>query len=246
MEKNLEDLIEKCRIRNEKEIFKVGDSVKTSMRTCNGGTILEEYENSLFKVEFSYLVEEGYPKKISEKSEIRWFGWYDLSFQSKTNNKKENKMNDLVYIKSFKNGIGDLFRQYLGGYLDMNPSYQRDLVWSDLQKKELLDSIFADRNIGSFVVIEENFDYELLDGKQRLTTIFEFMLSRFSYNGKYFHELSKEDRSMFRRLMVNKVEMSPKRKLTVADKVTLFLDINTTGTPVSKEHLDNIREKYIK
>ena len=63
------------------------------------------------------------------------------------------------------------------------PDVQRDLVWTKSQKQLLIDSLLKDFDIPKlyFRVREENDDtyYDIIDGQQRLNTIFEFLDDRF-------------------------------------------------------------------
>ena len=70
----------------------------------------------------------------------------------------------------------------------MNPEYQRDYVWSEEDKVDLIDSIMHHRDIGKFVFVENPFDhskerggdsYEVLDGKQRINAIIGFINGEF-------------------------------------------------------------------
>ena len=59
----------------------------------------------------------------------------------------------------------------------LNAPYQRQFVWSQEMQKNLIKSIFANVPIGCFHLVkeEDNLSYNVLDAKQRLTTINNFM-----------------------------------------------------------------------
>jgi 5-methylcytosine-specific restriction endonuclease McrA len=65
----------------------------------------------------------------------------------------------------------------------LNPSYQREAVWTRSQKQLLIDSILRDIDIPKFYFREihnaEQYEYEVVDGQQRLRSIFEFMANGF-------------------------------------------------------------------
>lgn len=83
------------------------------------------------------------------------------------------------------------------GGIDFMPPYQREYVWTDSDKEQLLDSIFMGSDIGKFTVrvlddvewFERQLSYEIIDGKQRLMTLLNFYLNRFPYKGFYFDVL---------------------------------------------------------
>lgn len=63
------------------------------------------------------------------------------------------------------------------GSLDLNPSYQRDSVWSVADSQKLIDSILRGIPIPSIILTQmEGGDHlQIVDGKQRLTAILRFI-----------------------------------------------------------------------
>src|SRR5437016_10705447 len=62
--------------------------------------------------------------------------------------------------------------------IDLDADYQREKIWSRKNQEELLDSIITDIDIPKLylarVESDDNFDFECIDGKQRMTTILDF------------------------------------------------------------------------
>ena len=62
--------------------------------------------------------------------------------------------------------------------IDLDADYQREKIWSKRNQEDLLDSIIQNIDIPKMylarVTGEENFDYECIDGKQRMTTLLSF------------------------------------------------------------------------
>lgn len=144
-----------------------------------------------------------------------------------------------------------VFKQY---GIDLEPEYQRGLVWSEAQKWLLIDSIFKNIDIGKFTIIKRPWGddhnkpatpklWEMLDGKQRITALWEFYTGQFKYKGKYFHELHPLDRYHFKQYRVNYAECDP---LTDEQKYRYFLKLNTTGVPIEKEHIERVKELWKK
>lgn len=82
----------------------------------------------------------------------------------------------------------NLFRK---GELIVNRKYQRKLVWTVEEKQMLIDSILRDYPLPLFlfaknVSSDSHRGMEILDGVQRLTSIFDFIENRISINGEYF------------------------------------------------------------
>ena len=62
--------------------------------------------------------------------------------------------------------------------IDLDADYQREKIWSRKNQEELLDSIIQNIDIPKIYLAEvendEQFDYECIDGKQRMTTLLSF------------------------------------------------------------------------
>lgn len=62
--------------------------------------------------------------------------------------------------------------------IDLEADYQREKIWSRKNQEELLDSIIKNIDIPKLYLAQlrdnENFDYECIDGKQRMATLLSF------------------------------------------------------------------------
>ena len=99
--------------------------------------------------------------------------------------------------------ISNLVFQVNEKIIDLSPPYQRGDVWSLEDRHNLIASILDKsypipsislatnpRNIGIF-------ESEVLDGRQRLTTLSMFQNDMFRYNGRLYSELDKRERNKF-------------------------------------------------
>jgi hypothetical protein len=143
---------------------------------------------------------------------------------------------------SFHNSnISTIINRYYEFGIDMNPEYQTDIIWSEKDREQFIENIFNCINVGRFVFVElgfrNNFYYEILDGKQRLSTIIDFYENRFSYKGKFFNELSKIDRSEFlnTHLSYGDIPNADKKIL-----YTYFLMFNRKGPQIPNEHFEKL------
>ena len=91
-----------------------------------------------------------------------------------------------------KKTIGEVDHLNRTNKLNLNPVYQRNEVWSSTQKKGLIDSILNDIDLPKIYLHERDGKYDVVDGKQRITTLKEFMNDSFKVGGKKFSELSDE------------------------------------------------------
>lgn len=62
------------------------------------------------------------------------------------------------------------------GKLDIDPIYQRDFVWNDSACRKLINSILMGVPLPSIILYEDqNGKYQIIDGKQRITSILRFI-----------------------------------------------------------------------
>ena len=72
--------------------------------------------------------------------------------------------------------IKDVFYEYKVGGINLQPEFQRQFVWSKTKQKELIKSLYVGFPLPMFYFAESgNSRYEVVDGQQRLTTIFGFL-----------------------------------------------------------------------
>ncbi len=81
-----------------------------------------------------------------------------------------------IHTDGYPMSIGELASIYKDGELDIHPDFQRIFRWNDIQKSKLIESILLGIPIPSiFVSQREDGIWDVIDGLQRLSTIFEFM-----------------------------------------------------------------------
>lgn len=72
--------------------------------------------------------------------------------------------------------IGEISNLYRDGELDIHPEFQRFYRWNSTQKSRLIESILLGIPLPSiFVAQQPNGVWDVVDGLQRLSTIFQFM-----------------------------------------------------------------------
>lgn len=174
----------------------------------------------------------------------------------------KNRFRVNFYNKSIQ-GILILLKRNSGG-INFNPYvetsdgieyYQRGLVWSEEQKKLLIDSIYQNIEIGKFLFrkntyqrgVKTGFGWDLVDGKQRLTTIVDFIQNKFPDNyGNYFRDLSDKAQSRF--VDFDSLSYGELDEDTTDTQVSeQFLKLNFTGTPMTPEHIEyvtSINQKF--
>lgn len=73
-------------------------------------------------------------------------------------------------------------KEFIDDYIyriDLDADYQREKIWSREDQEKLIDSIIQNIDIPKLYLARvkdnENFDYECIDGKQRMTTLLNFL-----------------------------------------------------------------------
>ncbi len=135
--------------------------------------------------------------------------------------------------------------------------YQRGLVWTLEQKQLLIESIYNNVEIGKFVLRKRSFQWvekrinegkiehtafsDLVDGKQRYTSILSFIQNEFQdMHGNYYSDLSEAAQRRFmgyRQLTFVQLDEDSTDK----DVLSVFLAINFAGVPMSKEHIEYVK-----
>ena len=101
-----------------------------------------------------------------------------------------------------------------------------------------------DIEIGRIVLMKRPYEdtrkhmYEMIDGKQRLTTLLEFYEDRFEYKGLKFSEMHPWDQSHFGQKQMAVIEAP---EMSQQEILEYFIRVNTSGRPVNPEHLDKVK-----
>lgn len=137
-------------------------------------------------------------------------------------------------------------------YLDLSPEFQRNEVWNDEVKKSLfIESLLLNIPIPIFYVYaNEDGQLSIIDGKQRLSTIRDFVDNKFvlkgvkylsAYNGLSYQQLPERVKLDFKRYQCYFYILNyntPKRYL-----FDIFMRINTGSMPLTSQEIRNIFAK---
>ncbi len=170
----------------------------------------------------------------------------------------------LVHTDGYPMSIGELTYMYRDGELDIHPEFQRLFRWSPGQKSRLIESLLLGIPMPSiFVSQHEDGVWEVVDGLQRLSTIFEVMgilknesgelCSQLPLKGtKYLPSLEgkrwgtdEEDPDSIgwvHQRIVKRAKFDVKILLRRSDEETkfeLFQRLNIAGSPLSSQELRN-------
>jgi uncharacterized protein with ParB-like and HNH nuclease domain len=168
-----------------------------------------------------------------------------------------------IHTDAYPMSIGELINLYRDGEIDIHPEFQRIYRWTDSQKSKLIESILLGIPLPSiFVAQREDGIWDVVDGVQRLSTIFSFLgiykdengeslpglkLTATEYikslDGMYWehteveHALSADIKRAFKREKID-VKIIKKESDGKA-KYDLFQRLNTGGTTLSDQEVRN-------
>jgi len=175
----------------------------------------------------------------------------------------EAKKNE-IHTDGYPMSIGEIISIYENEELDIHPEFQRFFRWSALQKTKLIESILLGIPIPSIFVSQRgNGVWDVIDGLQRLSTIFEFVGVLRDEDGTYLppsvltdtnylpslknkmwdnegdleNSLDQSQRIDFKREKLN-VQII-KKESDSSIKYELFQRINTLGSKLSDQELRN-------
>ena len=159
--------------------------------------------------------------------------------------------------------IGELINLYRDGELDIHPEFQRFYRWSDEQKSRLIESILLGIPIPSiFVSQRDDGVWDVIDGLQRLSTIFQLIGELKDESGnaipplalkktKYLPSLEgkkwddddpTQSIGSANQLIIRRAKLDVKiilRESSESSKYELFQRVNTGGSQLSDQELRN-------
>ena len=139
--------------------------------------------------------------------------------------------------------------------------FQRDYVWTLEDEQLFIESIYNHLSLGTIVMRKRSFKwveqtaqsgetdiayYDVVDGKQRIHTLYRFMTDQFpDLNGNYYSDFSELAVRQFRDAADLDI-FEIQENATDATVLQIFLNVNFAGRPMSKEHIDFVKEIYTK
>ena len=138
------------------------------------------------------------------------------------------------------------------GDIDLAPDFQRQYVWKSWQRSGLIESLLLGIPLPSFYFNEDSTgQLQVVDGVQRLTTIYRYVTDKTFKLGKvtYLHELEGlgfDDLAPLFRRRLNSAQfvahvIDPQTPYRV--KFDIFRRINTGGSPLSAQEIRHCMSK---
>lgn len=137
--------------------------------------------------------------------------------------------------------------------IDTSPSYQRRLRWTNQKRSRLIESFLLNIPVPPIFLYEHDYnDYEVIDGRQRLETIREFLANNFALTGlEYWPELNRRrfnelptvlQKGLLRRSLQAVVLLAESHDSTqdnIDVRRVLFDRLNTGGIRLNPQELRN-------
>ncbi|KAF0213617.1 MAG: hypothetical protein FD139_2153 [Methylocystaceae bacterium] len=159
---------------------------------------------------------------------------------------------DKIKVTTEKKNIDLIMRRIDHNEVDLAPEFQRRArVWHPHRKSQLIESLLLRIPLPVFyVAANEKDDWAVVDGLQRLTTIYDFIKDLFPLSGlEYLSSLEEKtfsqlDRAMKRRieeteLVINVIQPGTPEEVMI----NIFKRINTGGTPLTGQEIRNALNK---
>jgi len=228
--------------------FRVGEKVKVGNLK---NVIVEKIfnEGKIIAISFDSKVKDKFGKSVGYAPAIAcWLPYNIKKVNIKTREQNFTQENKLEFNYR-KMTISSLLHYVFEWGIDMDPDYQRGYVWDDSDKEKLLDSIFKGIEIGKIALIKNEFNdsysYEMFDGKQRLSTLVDFVMDKYKYKGFYFSELSSKDNFHILNNYFISVALI-ENSITEKQKLEYFIRLNTSGKVMGADYLNKLLKKYNK
>lgn len=135
------------------------------------------------------------------------------------------------------------------GDLDMDPVYQREYVWTQKEQDSFLVTLVRGFPVG-VIAISDDIEFketkwiEVIDGKQRLTTVFKFIDGEIGIpmpdgSRLYWDEMNKSEQLRFRGIPMPTIDL---QECTAKDRLEFFYRTNFAGVPQSEDHKKKIMD----
>jgi hypothetical protein len=152
-----------------------------------------------------------------------------------------------VSIEKADRSLAELHRWYRSGRLIIDPEWQRSYVWDTRRASKLVESFLIDIPIPVVYLSKtDDGNYEVIDGVQRLTSVFNFFEGRLTLNGmeflkiinrKSFKDIDKVLQTKLEDSTIRTFELSPKTSKSLL--FVIFERLNTGGVALNEMEIRN-------
>lgn len=217
--------------------FEIGEQVSYGNHVTT--EIIASYDDHFYAAEVTKTTRaKGGDTQSKEKAIVLWTDLFSLKKQAETHFATKSP----VELTFSNRSIDSLLNLAYSFGAEMNPSYQRPLTWDASDKESLIESIFAGIDIGKLAFAKNAHEankkgYEVIDGKQRLSTLLAFYEDRFCYRDTLYSMLSNSDKLAF---IEHPVQTCILENCSLKGRLDAFIAINTRGKDISHAHVQQV------
>jgi uncharacterized protein with ParB-like and HNH nuclease domain len=227
---------------HQNKIFEVGENVVVRHGGFKSAKVLQNFDNLVYLIELDYNKHIPYTDRTEPATENVLQHFSEVR-KLETNKHVFELDSKIRYISA---DIEHTLHSIIHFGCDLNPPYQREFVWDKQAQEELLDSIFNNVDIGRIVLLKNDYTsdilYEVLDGKQRLTTLLMFYNDEITYKGYYYYQLPFNMIHHFNNFSFPYAEVKRNQFKSENEIYEYFIKLNTTGKTVSNQHLEKVKQ----
>ena len=123
-----------------------------------------------------------------------------------------------------------------GGKLDIRPPYQREFIYKDKQRDDVINTVTKDFPLNvMYWSVREDGNFEVIDGQQRTISVCQYVKGDFSIDGLAFHNLKKDKQEQILKYRLMIYFCSG----TDSEKLEWFRTINIAGEKLTDQELRN-------
>ena len=152
-----------------------------------------------------------------------------------------------IYFTPCDRSLIEFDRLHKEGNLILDPDWQREYVWTTKRASRLIESFLIGLPVPViYLSVNNENEYEVIDGLQRLTSVFDFLNNKFKLtgleiknelNGSQFKDLPKPLQNKLRNTTIRTIELT---QTTHKDLVFLMFErLNTGGVALNEMEIRN-------
>ena len=162
---------------------------------------------------------------------------------------KFSKAQDSLVVQQSDFSLATIANMVSNDSIDIAPHYQRRDRWKDEKQSALIESFLLNVPVPPVYLSEDDYGrYSVIDGKQRITAIFEFLTGKLKLKGlKEFPHLNGEIFENLPKQLKNVLSVRPFiRVITLLKqsdpdlKYEVFLRLNTGGETLKRQEIRNV------
>jgi hypothetical protein len=152
-----------------------------------------------------------------------------------------------ISLQKNDRSLSEFHRWFQKGRLTIDPEWQRQYVWDVKRASRLIESFLIELPIPViYLAVNEEGGYEVIDGQQRLTSVFDFFENKYALtgleiqselNGKRFNELSHDQQAKLEDATIRTFELA---RTTPKDMMFIIFErLNTGGMALNDMEIRN-------